>query len=158
KRRVALQEQRQVQLEEKFQVAMTQSTNVTNQIVPVLVDRETLREASRHVDEAEGKDADEDDEDEDEPQAGREVPGQAGEADDVLAAQLSRELIRQWERLSEAVKRAQSLDMRLQAQNLSAIGPSFSAPESAYELVRWWRVFRRELEYVEAARNAVAHA
>jgi hypothetical protein len=156
KRRVELQARRQDQLEERLQMAISQNTSVTNQMFPVLVDPATLRAASRRVDAVEGDEEEEQD---------VEVGGDAGlegggRADDeqALRARLAQELIVRWERLADAAARAEGLDMRFRSATLGSSGPSFSAPASTLDLIAWWRSFRKELEYVQGARNAVAHA
>lgn len=188
KRRVETQEQRQDTLEERLQFAISQSANQSVNVgMPVLADQKTFEELLERVKAQDAKEvagvepgveetqrteetlheeqpasAEDVVEDEQAPQIGVEITP-ASEEDvalgvEPIAGELAVELLRRAERLRRLAAEAESLDARLQASVVTPSGLSFSAPDSTYQLMKWWRTYREELGYVQAARNSVAHA
>src|SRR3954453_13314505 len=119
-------------------MALSQKTSVTNQISPMLVDRATLRDATKRV---EGVD----DEEAQVVVESSESGSTVSTDDQRAAAVLRQELLERWERLAAAGRRARAVISN------SAERAQFTTASDA-ELINWLDEFGKELEYVQAAR------
>jgi hypothetical protein len=131
------------------------ATAQVNQVIPVIASSGTYEQLAQGVDETEetteGEAALEVDEAVEEPRGHEPVE------DPETKALLAQELIERWERLASAATQARTLEQQGSARSLASAELGYPSAE-AYRLVDWGRTFAEELDYVQVARNTVAHA
>lgn len=149
RRRIEGQERRQRQLEEKlsFVLSNSASAQINQNFSPIVADLSTFRRLILGVDEKVGTE---------ESAPGSDEPMADENADE--RDRLCVELLQRWERLAAAEKEALKYDFGAVSSSLDISNLELSISDAINELATWRDNFSVELEYVHAARNAVAHA
>jgi hypothetical protein len=149
RRRVEGQERRQRQFEERLSLIISNSASaqINQSFSPIVADISTFHGLILGVDAKEGS---------------KESTPESDEslADDRASERdrLSVELLQRWERLSAAEKEALKYDFGAVSTSLDVSDLDLSTPDAINELANWRNSFKVELEYVHAARNAIAHS